>query len=92
MINHFGRLNSANGCGTAVVRRTGFAITVADWSSCPAEPERVSEAEINKYLRLLTSKSGQKGGATRYPPKPSWINMGLDKLQGLDPRPRRSNS
>lgn len=85
LINHFGRLNSANGCGTAVVRRTGFAITVADWSSCPAEPERVSEAEINKYLRLLTSKSGQKGGATSIPTEALMDQYGVGQVTGLGP-------
>src|ERR1019366_6512492 len=67
LINHFGQLGSTNGCGTTFIRRAGFAITVADWNSCPTEPERVSQAEINKYLVLLTSKPGQKGGAPSFP-------------------------
>jgi hypothetical protein len=85
LINHFGRLSSANGCGTAVVRRTGFAITVADWNSCPAEPERVTEAEINKYLRLLTSKSGQKGGASSVPTEALVEQYGVGQVTGLGP-------
>jgi FecR protein len=85
LINHFGRLSSANGCGTAVVRRTGFAITVADWNSCPAEPERVTEAEINKYLRLLTSKSGQKGGASSVPTEALMEQYGVGQVTGLGP-------
>jgi hypothetical protein len=85
MINHFGRLSSANGCGTAVVRRTGFAITVADWNSCPAEPDRVTEAEINKYLRLLTSKPGQKGGATSLPTEALVERYGVGQVTGLGP-------
>jgi hypothetical protein len=85
LINHFGRLSSANGCGTAVVRRTGFAITVADWNSCPAEPEQVTEAEINKYLRLLTSKSGQKGGASSVPTEALVEQYGVGQVTGLGP-------
>ena len=85
LINHFGQLSSANGCGTAVVRRTGFAISVADWNSCPAEPERVTEAEINKYLRLLTSKAGQKGGATSVPTEALMDQYGVGQVTGLGP-------
>jgi hypothetical protein len=85
LINHFGRLSSANGCGTAVVRRTGFAITVADWNSCPAEPERVTEAEINTYLRLLTSKSGQKGGASSVPTEALVEQYEVGQVTGLGP-------
>lgn len=67
LINHFGQLSSTNGSGTIVIRRAGFAINVADWNSSPTEPERVTQAEINKYLVLLTSKPGQKGGAAVLP-------------------------
>ncbi|MCI0598183.1 MAG: FecR domain-containing protein [Beijerinckiaceae bacterium] len=66
-INDFGRLTIANGYGTNTIRRTGFAVTVAKWMSPPAEPQRVSQAETNFYLALLTSKEGQSGGARSLP-------------------------
>ena len=48
-------------------RYTGFAVSVADWNSCPTEAERVTQAETNYYLQLLTSKTGQSGGAPSLP-------------------------
>jgi hypothetical protein len=42
IINHFGQLSVTNGCGTVVVRRTGFAVTIPDWNACPTNPERAS--------------------------------------------------
>ena len=34
IINDFGWLSITNGCGTTFIRRTGFAVSVADWNSC----------------------------------------------------------
>jgi len=67
IINDFGWLSITNGCGTTFLRRTGFAVSVADWNSCPTEPQRVTQSETNHYLELLTSKTGQNGGAPSLP-------------------------
>jgi FecR protein len=67
IINDFGWLSITNGCGTTVISSTGFAVTVADWMSCPTEQESVTQSETNKYLELLTSKAGQTGGAPSLP-------------------------
>ena len=67
IINDFGWLSITNGCGTTVIRRTGFAVSVADWNSCPTEPRRVTQSETDHYLELLTSKTGQTGGAPSVP-------------------------
>lgn len=82
LINHFGQLQSTNACGTAVIRRSGFALTVGDWNSCPTEPERVSQSEINKYLNLLTSKPGQKGGAVSIPTEALMEEYGIGQAKG----------
>jgi FecR protein len=82
IINDFGWLTITNGCGTTVIRRTGFAVTVADWTSCPTEPERVSQSETNKYLELLTSKPGQTGGAPSIPTDDLVAQFGIGKPYG----------
>ncbi len=66
-INNFGRLIVSNGAGSITIRRTGFAVSVASWTTPPTEPERVSQSETNYYLALLTSKPGQRGGAKSIP-------------------------
>ena len=66
-INDFGQLSSTNGCGTVIIRRAEFAISIPDWNSCPTAPERVSQSEVNRYLALLTSKPGQTDGAPLFP-------------------------
>jgi hypothetical protein len=82
IINHFGQLSITNGCGTTLIRRTGFAITVADWNSCPTEPQRATQTEINTYLRVLTSKPGQKGGAPAVPTDGLVGRYGIGRLNG----------
>lgn len=82
IINDFGWITITNGCGTTVIRRTGFAVMVADWTSCPTEPERVSQSETNKYLELLTSKSGQTGGAPSIPTDDLVAKFGIGKPYG----------
>jgi hypothetical protein len=82
IINDFGRLSITNGCGTTVIRRTGFAVTVADWTSCPTEPQRVTQSETNNYLTLLTSQPGQTGGAA-FPPTDALVDQfGIGQLYG----------
>ena len=67
VISHFGQITVTNECGTVVIRRTGFATTVLDRHTCPTDPARVSQAEINQYLVLLTSQRGQTGGVSSVP-------------------------
>jgi hypothetical protein len=82
VINHYGVITIHNGCGTVVIRRSGFAVTVLDWNTCPGEPQRVTAAEIAQYLTMLTSRPGQDGGV------PGFNNALLDRfgvggLQGV---------
>jgi hypothetical protein len=82
VINDFGQLSITNGCGTTVIRRTGFAVTVADWTSCPTEPQRVTQSETNNYLTLLTSQPGQTGGAA-FPPTDALVDQfGIGQING----------
>jgi hypothetical protein len=82
IINDFGQLSITNGCGTTVIRRTDFAVTVADWTSCPTEPQRVTQSETNNYLTLLTSQPGQTGGAA-FPPSDALVDQfGIGQLYG----------
>ncbi|MGZ8389094.1 MAG: hypothetical protein ACXWVL_00565, partial [Rhodoplanes sp.] len=83
IINHFGQLSVANGCGTVVVRRTGFAVTIADWNACPMNPERATQSEINRFLALLTSKPGQTGGAPSIPTEALVGQFGIGQLYGI---------
>lgn len=85
IINHFGTLTITNGCGTSVIRRTGFAITLADWNSCPEQPERAAQAEINTNLRRLTSKPGQTGGAKSSPTDGLVGRFGIGRTVPVEP-------
>jgi hypothetical protein len=82
-INHFGWITVTNACGTVVIRRTGFAVTVPDPTTCPTEPERVGQPEINRYLTLLTSKPGQTGGAVSIPSDALIRQFGIGQLPGI---------
>lgn len=62
VIDHHGTITYQNGCGSGGIGRSGFAVTIAGWNTCPEPPQRVSEAEIAYYLKLLTSGPGQNGG------------------------------
>jgi hypothetical protein len=62
VIDHYGVITIHNGAGTVVINRPGFVVTILNWNTPPGEPERVTEAEIAYFLRLLTSGPGQNGG------------------------------
>jgi hypothetical protein len=51
-----------NGAGTTVMSRPGFEVTILNWNTPPGQPVRVTEAEIEHWLAVLTSKPGQNGG------------------------------
>ena len=81
VINHYGILTIRNGCGTIIIRRPGFAVWIPDWNTCPEEPQRVTEAEIAQYLRMLTSGPGQNGGVAGLNNVPI-TGFGIGGLQG----------
>lgn len=62
VIDQFGIITIHNGAGTTVLNRPGFEVTVLSWNTPPGQPERVTLAEIDELLALLTSKPGQDGG------------------------------
>jgi hypothetical protein len=51
-------------CGRVVLRRPGYAVTVAGPNECPSDPELASRQEIREALSKLTSGPGQSGGGT----------------------------
>jgi hypothetical protein len=62
VISQYGVITIRNGAGTVTISRPGFVVTVLNWNTAPTEPVRVTEAEIDRYLKLLTSGPGQNGG------------------------------
>ena len=62
VIDQFGIITIHNGAGTTVLSRPGFEVTILNWNTPPGQPERVTTAEIDRLLALLTSKPGQNGG------------------------------
>ncbi len=82
IINDFGWLSITNGSGTTFIRRTGFAVLVTDWNSSPTETQRVTQSETNHYLELLTSKTGQTGGASSLPTDVLVGQFGIGQFNG----------
>ena len=62
VIDQFGIVTIHNAAGTTVLSRPGFEVTILRWTTPPGQPERVTVAEIDRLLALLTSKPGQNGG------------------------------
>ncbi|HTZ00872.1 MAG TPA: FecR domain-containing protein [Xanthobacteraceae bacterium] len=62
VIDQFGIVTVQNPAGTTVLSRPGFEVTVFSLHTAPGQPERVTQAEIDTLLALLTSKPGQNGG------------------------------
>ncbi|MGC1778397.1 MAG: FecR domain-containing protein [Xanthobacteraceae bacterium] len=62
VIDQFGIVTIHNGAGTTVLSRPGFEVTILGWNTPPGQPERVTVAETDRLLTLLTSKPGQNGG------------------------------
>jgi len=88
VINHFGTITISNGGGTIVVTRPGFVVTITNWNTPPGQPVRVTAAEIEHYIKYLSSKFGQNGGVgglnniqlaacgtptTKACPEPPWL-------------------
>ena len=88
VINHFGSQVVNNRCGSVAIRRPDFAVTVMDQGTCPSKDlERASQAEINYYLALLTSKPGQTGGAYVAPSEKQVDEFGIGQSYGPDTLP-----
>jgi hypothetical protein len=88
VINHFGSQVVNNRCGSVAIRRPDFAVTVTDQNNCPSEGlERASQAEINYYLALLTSKPGQTGGAHVIPSEKQVDQFGVGQSYGPNTPP-----
>jgi FecR protein len=88
VINHFGSQIVNNRCGSVAIRRPDFAVTLMDANICRSEElERASQAEINYYLALLTSKPGQTGGARVIPSEKQVDQFGIGQSYGPDTPP-----
>ncbi len=79
IIDQFGIITIHNGAGTTVLSRSGFEVTVLNWKTLPGQPERVTLAEIDDLLALLTSKPGQNGGVAGL----HTVNIGACGVLGL---------
>lgn len=88
VINHFGSQIVNNRCGSVAIRRPDFAVTMVDPTTCPSEKlERASQAEIDYYLALLTSRPGQTGGAHTVPSDKRVSQFGIGQPLGPDTLP-----
>jgi hypothetical protein len=65
VVNHFGDITIATACGTIVIKRSGFALTIP-MVGCPGGLERVAQAEIDQDLKLMTSKPWENGGVAGF--------------------------
>jgi hypothetical protein len=63
-ILHYGSAEIETPCGKVVLRRPGYAVTVAGPGECPSAPELATKQEIKEALANLTSGPGQSGGGT----------------------------
>jgi hypothetical protein len=64
VILHYGEADVANACGSVVLSRGGYAVTVAGAGECPSDPEQATKQEIKEALNKLSSGPGQTGGGT----------------------------
>jgi hypothetical protein len=62
VINQFGTLTVSNGSGSTFITRPGFVLTITGWNAPPGPPVRVTAAQINYYIEILSSKIFQDGG------------------------------
>jgi hypothetical protein len=51
-----------NAAGTTVVTQPGYTVRVADRKSPPGQPMRVTSTEIDRNIKMLSSKFSQDGG------------------------------
>ncbi len=64
VILHYGTADVSNACGSVVIRRGGYAVSIAGPGECPSAPEKATKPEIDEALAFLTSGPGQTGGGT----------------------------
>lgn len=67
VVNHFGRITVQTASGTEVIRRPGFAVSIASRSQPAPAPTRVTRTEVDSTNQTLTSKTGQTGGRRENP-------------------------
>ncbi|HEY8565465.1 MAG TPA: FecR domain-containing protein [Beijerinckiaceae bacterium] len=79
-INHFGILSVATAAGTEIIRRPGFAVTVASPAAVPPAPKRVAQAEVEQANGELSSRSGQSGGARQRPTDDTASRAGVGQV------------
>ena len=64
VILHFGTAEVSNGCGTVVLRRGGYAVTVAGPGECPSDPEK---ATLGPKTSCSSLRRSVKQGSSRRP-------------------------
>ena len=67
VINHFGTISAQTATGTEIIRRPGFALTIAGNTAPAGSPTRVSRNEIDTNNSQLTSRGSQTGGRREIP-------------------------
>jgi hypothetical protein len=60
--NQYGTMTLTNAAGTTVVTQPGYTVRVADRKSPPGQPMRVTSTEIDRNIKMLSSKFSQDGG------------------------------
>jgi hypothetical protein len=62
VVNLNGTITITNAGGSTVITRSGFVVTVANWSTPPGQPAQVTADQVIHYIEFLSSKFGQNGG------------------------------
>jgi hypothetical protein len=62
VVDQYGTLTIHNGAGTTVVTRPGSVVTIANWSTPPGQPTRITATQVTHYINSVSSKFGQNGG------------------------------
>lgn len=98
VINHFGTVTISNNGGTITLTRPDFEVTITGWNVPPGQPVQVTAAEIDHYIRYLSSKFGQNGGVrglkniqyaacgtanTQPCPTPPWLSTNTGENDGF---------
>jgi len=66
VIDQFGIVTIHNAKTDILMNRPGFEVTILRWDTPAGQPQRVTLAEVDRLLALLTSKPGEDGGVSGF--------------------------